>query len=206
MSRNGVMRGGITAEDIVAQMIVEVLMAYEPSSSRDPWYPETGRDLTNYLKGVIDNVLAKIARDPNYIRTFSASELTPESEDEIDFMASLACVDDRPEFEENAAKGEGIIEGFIASLAGESKLLEVVNCYLVGKDKPAQIAEFLRISVREVNNRQKRLRRHADDYLNNQEVVDLPPEILAGRSQSPGTPAGIPRLIATIRRTRRRRI
>jgi len=160
---------GKTLEDVVQQVILKTI------AGRRKWDPNKG-DLVPWLKMQIVSVLDALAKSaPHRYEVLMNDEENQEVlQDKKEYNASRIDPDSRasqdPELiaieqEEIHAKerdAELKIDALFRAVAGEAELEEILDAIMSGCDeRPRYLAEELNISVEEVYNRKKRLRRRA---------------------------------------------
>lgn len=166
--RYGVLPAGIDPQDIVQRIVIKTL------SGKFNWDPSK-IDLYPFMKGRIWSETTKLFIRKEYKHELHASEgedihevidreLSLEETVERDFYCDPAIWLDAIENEKERAKViQEYIEDLLEACQGKPELEEIVYAILDGcEEKPRFLAEWLKVSVDEVNNRLKRLRSRAD--------------------------------------------
>jgi DNA-directed RNA polymerase specialized sigma24 family protein len=158
---------GKTPEDVAGEAIEKALDGTRALNL------EAHDDLLDCLKSIVDSDISHLAKSADNIRqhSFRENEDGEELRDKLEFEAEQhnynELISQQPgDPGDHVAKldeqeAEGRIDGLLRSLADEKDLMEVLDVMLEGETKPKDIAERLKISVSDVNNRLKRIRRQA---------------------------------------------
>lgn len=157
VNRNWAGPGGVTPGDIAANAILKVLdgtRRYDPS---------TGLKLMTFLRNVVRSLVNHLAEaaDTQHRRPMPQVRLN-DAEDPADIEPE----GDEPEPLENCIKNE-ILDKLkaVAAEDGDSLVAKILECLDADITKPAEIAEYLNVDVKTINNAQKRLWRKTEKML-----------------------------------------
>jgi DNA-directed RNA polymerase specialized sigma24 family protein len=165
--RAGDLAKGKRAEDLVAEAIEKVLDGTRALNL------EGKDDLLDCLKNVVDSDINHLAKSADNVRQhrLRENEQGEELRDKMEFEAAHhnynELISQQPgDPGDHVAKldeqqAEGRIDQLLQSLADEKDLMEVLEVMLEGEIKPKDIADRLKTSVSDINNRLKRIRRQA---------------------------------------------
>jgi DNA-directed RNA polymerase specialized sigma24 family protein len=149
--------GGITPGDIAAEAILKVLdgtRRYDPS---------TGLKLMTFLRNVVRSLVNHLAEAANtqHSRPMPQIHLS-DTEDPVDMEPE----GDEPDPLDNCIKNETLANLKAMSAKEDDPLLvDILECMNADITKPAEIAEYLNVDVKTINNAQKRLWRKAEKML-----------------------------------------
>jgi DNA-directed RNA polymerase specialized sigma24 family protein len=158
---------GKTPEDVAAEAIEKALNGTRALNL------ETNEDLLNCLKSIVDSDINHLVQSADNLRQRPVSENQDGEElrDKMEFAAAHdnynELISQQPSSPEDhlvhidEQEAERRIDSLLKSLAGEKDLMEVLEAMLEGEAKPKDIADRLKTSVFDINNRLKRIRRHA---------------------------------------------
>lgn len=158
---------GKTPEDIAAEAIEKALDGTRALNF------ETNNELLDCLKSIVDSDINHLAHSADNIRqgTGLQNQDGEELRDKMEFEAVRQNYNDlisqQPSdpgeqiIKSDEQEAEGRIDSLFKSLSDEKALTEVLEAILEGETKPKDIAERLGASVSDINNRLKRIRRHA---------------------------------------------
>lgn len=185
---NGLLEGAYRA-DIAADVVMESIRKILDGTRS--WDPDAKDDLTIHLKGIIKSEISHLDDDDESKATgrlptkktsgsdtMEVEELlkraNPMEEHAAEIMASpplnpVEVLEDKERLERDNAAMNEILE----RVKGDSGLEDVVLCIMEGITKPSEIAEKLGVDVKDINNRQKRLRRTYKDLLENARKGDI---------------------------------
>lgn len=140
---------GYTVEDVVQEVIVKAL------SGIRRWDPDKGQ-LLHWLQAQSRSVIDALAKSAPHRREVDLPELEGLAASQFPDLLEIVLE------EETAAQNRQKAEALLQAVDGEPELREVLQIILGGCEPwPRYIASELDISVREVDNRLKRLRRRA---------------------------------------------
>lgn len=157
---------GTTAQDIVQKVITKTI------SGERKWNPEEG-PLEPWLKDQVKSVVDALYNSAPNLHEISVSSGSSEDDSDDSTLPSQPGIDDfasppstnpanillKKESTEWAAQR---INALFAAVSGEPELQQVLSAMMDGcEPKPRYLAEELGVSTIEINNRLKRLRRHA---------------------------------------------
>jgi len=149
--------GGVDPSDIAADAILKVLdgtRRYDPSS---------GIKLMTFLRNVVRSLISHLveAADTQHRRPMPKVRLGG-AEDPVDMEPE----GDEPDPLENCIKNE-ILEKLkkVATEEEDTLVAEILECLDADITKPVEIAEYLNVEVKTINNAQKRLWRKAEKAL-----------------------------------------
>ncbi len=149
--------GGVTPGDIAADAILKVLdgtRRYDPS---------TGLKLMTFLRNVVRSLVNHLAEAADTQRRKPMPQVhLSDADDPVDMEPE----GDEPQPLENCIKNE-TLENLKAMAAKEDDALvaDILECLDADITKPAEIAEYLDVDVKTINNAQKRLWRKAEKML-----------------------------------------
>jgi RNA polymerase sigma factor (sigma-70 family) len=157
----GDLPGGQQAEDLVEEAIEKV------RSGERKWNPYDQPDLYEYLRSVIDSLISHLV---NSRENRVVIRLVPNDDDKDPinrFPDRAATPLDRLLQEEREASSERWFWGFHSSLADDPPLQRYIECIYEYPTniKPSAIAEQLGITLAEIYNLKKRLKRRLTKYL-----------------------------------------
>ncbi len=158
---------GKTPEDIAAEAIEKALDGTRALNF------ETNNELLDCLKSIVDSDINHLAHSADNIRQRSGlqNQNGEELRDKIEFEAVRQNYNDlisqQPSdpgeqiVKSDEQEAERRIDSLFKSLSDDKCLTEVLEAILEGETKPKDIADRLKTSVSDINNRLKRIRRHA---------------------------------------------
>ena len=152
---NGPAPGGIQPEDLAATAIELVLLG------KRTWDEATQPDLAKFLMGVVDSRISSLVGS---LENRKSRRLSPPGAGE-----ESAAVDDFADWGADAAnlvvrreEQEAFRTAALKAIEGDEQAFQVFECLEADITKPADIAAYLGVSVEEIYNVQKRLRRKLD--------------------------------------------
>lgn len=157
---------GKTPEDVAAEAIEKALDGTRTLNL------EINEDLLNCLKSIVDSDINHLVHSADNFRQRPVIENQDGEElrDKMEFQAAHdnynELISQQPSNPEDhlvnidEQEAERRIDRLLKSLAGEKDLMEVLEAMLEGEAKPKDIADCLKTSVFDINNRLKRIRRH----------------------------------------------
>lgn len=158
---------GKTPEDIAAEAIEKALDGTRALNF------ETNNELLDCLKSIVDSDINHLAHSADNIRqrTGLQNQDGEELRDKMEFEAVRQNYNDlisqQPSdpgtqiVKSDEQEAERRIDSLFKSLSDDKGLTEVLEAILEGETKPKDIADRLKTSVSDINNRLKRIRRHA---------------------------------------------
>lgn len=159
--RGGTPPGGVRAEDLAAEAIVDLL------EGRRVWDAARDPDLLDWLRAVIDSKVSHLVecKENRVVRRFLARFTESENTVVTRGVADVHRPPDesRAEAEEVAALCESIRVEF----AGDDVASRLFRCCVDGISKPAEMAVILQLPVQTIYDAQKRLRRGVERILTN---------------------------------------
>jgi hypothetical protein len=149
---------GIQAEDIAADAIMAVM------DGTRAWDPKAQPDLMKHLRGVVDSIVSKLV---NLAENRTTRRLgTPGVGDESSSAYEAAGREPDPaELASNREAAENFRAPIVESFKDDGLAYQVFECLEADITKPSEIAEYLGLSVVEVNNAQKRIRRKVENAM-----------------------------------------
>lgn len=157
---------GKTPEDIAAEAIEKALDGTRALNF-------TNNELLDCLKSIVDSDINHLAHSADNIRQVTGlqNQNGEELRDKMEFDAVRQNYNDlisqQPSdpgeqiVESDEQEAERRIDSLFKSLSDDMGLTEVLEAILEGETKPKDIADRLNTSVSDINNRLKRIRRHA---------------------------------------------
>lgn len=157
---SGPLPGGIGSKDVVHQAIVR-LLAEEIRTWDDSGYP----DVTVPLRGIIRSIISHTPEQAYY-----RDRVRPKDKEgnELDVDRLVSSEDEDVHHSIDFSRLRGEIE---SAIEGKDDLVEVYFAILDGYDRPQEIADYLGLSVKEFNNRLRRLRRKCQSEIKIEERI-----------------------------------
>jgi DNA-directed RNA polymerase specialized sigma24 family protein len=151
--------GGIEADDLAQWAIFDVI------EGRRTWDPRADSDFLKLLQGVVDSKVSHLVEglENRKSRRLGLASAGDESLVAYEVEASGPSP---AQLIANRDSAESFRAAVIKSLEGDNLAFKVLECLEAEYTKPSEISEMLGISVPDVNNAQKRLRRKLDDLTN----------------------------------------
>jgi DNA-directed RNA polymerase specialized sigma24 family protein len=158
-SLGGKTPGGIEAVDLAQSAILDVI------EGKRTWDPQADPDFLKFLQGVVDSKVSHLVEG---LENRKSRRLGPASAgDENSGAYEVEASGPSPaELVVNRDSAETFRAAVIKCLEGDDLAYKVLECLEAEYTKPSEIAEMLGISVADVNNAQKRLRRKLDQLTN----------------------------------------
>lgn len=157
---------GLTAEDIALESISDLLEGIRK------WDYTNQPNLLNFLRSAVDSKISHLfeMKDYNLIERFPVTEDDQEREElmkKADPVSEHACFSpaDPQNPEETliqkqvSERDKAAVSALFEAVKGDDQLENLFMLIMDGYMKPSEIAEEMKIDVKEVNNLQKRLRR-----------------------------------------------
>jgi len=160
---------GLEVEDIVLESIGDTL------GEERKWDPNKNPDLLNYLKSVVDSKISHLLELKEYLVTEPLEKTINEQEKNLldttevktDFEGDSAQMFADPEEalveKEEREHAKNAVELLREKIQGDEELEEIFLCLEEGYTKPSEIAEQLGVDVKEIYNREKRLKRKCNE-------------------------------------------
>jgi DNA-directed RNA polymerase specialized sigma24 family protein len=156
--QGGAPPGGVRAEDIASDAITAVI------AGTRTWDPKSQPDLLRYLRGVVDSMISKLVNSFDNRRTRRLGP--PGGSGEASSAHEAAGREPDPaELASSREAAEAFRAPIVEALKDDDVAYQVFECLEADITKPSDVAEYLGLSVAEVNNAQKRLRRKVDDAI-----------------------------------------
>jgi RNA polymerase sigma factor (sigma-70 family) len=158
-SLGGKTPGGIEAADLAQWTIVDVI------EGKRKWDPATDPDFLKFLQSVVDSKVSHLvdAVENRKSRRLVPASADDESSDAYELEAGGSTPADLVANRESAEKFRASV---LKCLEGDDLAYKVLECLDAEYTKPTEIAEMLGISVADVYNAQKRMRRKLDELTN----------------------------------------
>jgi len=149
---------GQDPEDIASEAIVRTI------ENRRVYNAQRCPDFQQFLRGCVDSIISHVINSPEFQkRKGMPSVVTDEGEtEEIQSEGREAdplqiCIE-----KDMVQKVESILE---KNFAEDKIVIGIFECCKAGIYKRSELAEYLEVDVKEIDNAQKRLRREMDKYL-----------------------------------------
>lgn len=153
-TKDGQARAGHDATDVAKEAMSRVF------DGRRKWDPKTYPNIFEYLRSVVNSLISHSINAPGHVLQGvpSPGAESDEPVTEVETPDTITPIDhlihkDLSEYLAKAAKGDEILEG-------------IILCIECGVEKPADMAEELKVDIEEVYKARKRLRRIAEKYVN----------------------------------------
>jgi DNA-directed RNA polymerase specialized sigma24 family protein len=153
---------GLSPTDIAHEAIARLF-----EGTRD-WNPDRDPDVLQYLKGVVDSLMSALVRSAEVAEVrVSVAYVETDSSTEDEVSQSSVAVGSAPLHQaplapDVAAETNELQVKIMSAVSGDDELELFVLCLAEGYTKRAEIAQNLGISVDEVTNLGRRLRRTVD--------------------------------------------
>lgn len=146
---------GIQGEDVATDAITSVI------EGTRAWDPKAQPDLLKYLRSVVDSMVSKLVNsvDNRKMRRLGPPGTSDESSPAYEAAGREPDPAELAASREAAEKFRGPI---VEALKDDELAYQVFECLEADITKPSDIAEYLGLSVGEVNNAQKRIRRKVE--------------------------------------------
>jgi hypothetical protein len=158
-ARGGAVPGGVDPADLAAQAVTDFL------EGRRRWNREAEPEFLEFLKGVVDSCVSHLA-------TRLENRVSRRIEDDPVTGDLLLEVRGREVDPATLCMDKNALEKFRATIlkdvSGDKLAERLFECLDAEITKPSEIAEMLDVTVQEVNNAQKRLRRVVQNVLKKQ--------------------------------------
>jgi hypothetical protein len=145
-------------EDIASEVILRTI------ESRRVYNAERCPDFEQFLRGGVDSIISHIIDSPEFEKRKSMPfVVTDKGEtEEIEFEGREAdplqiCIE-----KDMVQKVKTILE---KNFAEDKIVIGIFECYKAGIYKRSELAGYLEVDIKEIDNAQKRLRREMDKYL-----------------------------------------
>ena len=157
-SRGGAVPGGVEPADLAADAIVAVIQGIRN------WNPDTDPDFLLFLKSVVDSMVSHLVEcaENRLTRRFEGTDASDSP------LPAYQLADKGPgpaNVCADAEERERFRDLVIKELDGDPIAQGVFECMEAEIFKPADMAELLNKSVKEINNAQKRLKRKVEHAL-----------------------------------------
>jgi DNA-directed RNA polymerase specialized sigma24 family protein len=157
LSQGGAVPGGVDPADLAAEAITDVI------DGTRQWNRETDPDFLDFLRSVVDS---KVSHLVNRTENRVARRLAAVKEGAPEFQVADPHPDPATEFM-NAKALEEFHAAVLKEIAGDNLVEGIFECLAAEITKPSEMADVLGVSVKEVNNAQKRLKRKVEGVLKN---------------------------------------
>ena len=171
---NSLLKGAYSSDiagDVVMESIKKLL------DGTRSWDPDAKDDLTIHLKSVIKSEISHIddGEESKITRRFPTKNTSDDDPVEVEELLKIAnpqeehaaaimplpplnpeeVIEEKERLERDRAAMDNILE----RVKGDTELEDVILCIMEGIYKPREISDKLGVDVKDINNRQKRLRR-----------------------------------------------
>jgi hypothetical protein len=154
--RSGPPPGGVEAADFASKAMELVILGQRA------WDRSAYPDFAKFMKSVIDSRISSLVRSIENRTTRRIGR--PGASDEGAAAYEFSGYDEEPiELDIQREDAEAFRAAVIKALDGDEQAFQVFECLEADITKPAEIAEYLGVPVKEINNVQKRLRRKLND-------------------------------------------
>jgi DNA-directed RNA polymerase specialized sigma24 family protein len=147
---------GIQGEDIAADAVTAVI------EGTRTWDQKAHPDLLKYLRSVVDSMISKLVNSVDNRKTRRLGPPGTRDDESSPAYEAVGREPDPAELAANREAAEGFRAPIVEALKDDELAYQVFECLESDINKPADIAEYLGLSVGEVNNAQKRIRRMVD--------------------------------------------
>lgn len=150
---------GIQAEDLAAEAITRVI------EGKRAWDQQEQPDVLQFLKGIVDSLVSQLVNsfDNRRTRRLGPTGVGEEGSAAPTFAGREL---DPAQFVADREAAERFRAPILKALEGDAVASQVFECLEADITKPSEIAEYLGISVTDINNAQKRLWRKVENALN----------------------------------------
>jgi hypothetical protein len=164
-SRGGAAPGGVEPADLAAAAITDVI---EGTRS---WDREAQPDFLNFLRGVVDSKVSHLVRE---VENRKSRRLAPADSGEEGAAAHGVAgrEPDPAQFVQEREAADRFRARVFKAVEGDEIASKVFECLEAEYTKPQEMAELLGLTVSEINNAQKRLRRKVNELLTPQRKGD----------------------------------
>lgn len=146
---------GVQGEDIAADAITAII------EGTRAWDPQAQPDLLKYLRSVVDSIVSALVNSLDNRKTRRLGP--PGVGDEASSAHEAAGREPGPaEIASRREAAESFRAPIVEALKDDELAYQVFECLEADITKPSDIAEYLELSVAEINNAQKRLRRKVE--------------------------------------------
>jgi hypothetical protein len=152
---------GVQGQDIAADAITAVI------EGTRAWDPKAQPDLLKHLRSVVDSIVSKLVNsfDNRSTRRLGPPGVGDESSSAYEVTGSES---DPAELVSSREAAEKFRAPIIEALQEDGLAYQVFECLEADITKPSEIADYLGLSVADVNNAQKRIRRKVEGTMNPQ--------------------------------------
>jgi RNA polymerase sigma factor (sigma-70 family) len=157
-SRGGAVPGGVEPDDLASAAIIDVI---EGTRS---WDPEAHSDFLKFLRGVVDSKVSHLVQE---VENRKSRRLVPADSGEEGATAHGVAgrEPDPASFVQDREAADRFRARVLKAVTGDEIAAKVFECLEAEYTKPQEMAELLGLTVSEINNAQKRLRRKVSELL-----------------------------------------
>ncbi len=150
-SKGASVPGGLDPADIASEAIMDFI------AGKRTWNSADQPDLLKFLKGVVDSKVSHLVESAENRKTRSPKPWRDHDgqEHDFEFESKESSHETLYADKEFAAAALGQLR---AAIDGDAPVERLLDCMEAGFTTPAEIAELLGVTVKEINNSQKRLR------------------------------------------------
>jgi DNA-directed RNA polymerase specialized sigma24 family protein len=157
-SRGGAIPGGVEPDDIASAAIVDVI------EGKRSWDRKANPDFLKFLRGVVDSKVSHLVQEVEN-RKSRRLALADSREEGATAHGVAGREPDPAEFVQDREAADRFRVRVMKALEGDEIAANVFECLDAEYTKPQEIAELLGLTVPEINNAQKRLRRKVSELL-----------------------------------------
>jgi hypothetical protein len=172
-SRNGSPPGGQQVDDFIQEVIAKVL------EGKRVWNPQVQPDLYLFLKDQVDSEISNLVRAPQNRCVISESSIPAEVRED-----KRGYDEETPESilikSQEEDESDAFLLGLCDYLHEEPMLQKIVEAFMEGITKRAELAEYVGILPHEFDACKKRLRRRIEEFHKKAESREAP--TMGGRS------------------------
>ncbi|HJZ90602.1 MAG TPA: hypothetical protein VKE40_06985 [Gemmataceae bacterium] len=153
IAQGGAVPGGVDPADLAAEAITDVI------DGKRQWNRETDPDFLHFLFAVVDSKVSHLVQGKENRVTRRLAGAVEDSAPKFDIVDPQP--DPATEFMNRDAL-ERFRDAILKEVAGDKLVEGIFDCLAAEITKPAEMAVILGITVKDVNNAQKRLRRKVE--------------------------------------------
>ncbi len=160
-ARNGTLPAGTLAEDIVAEAVEDLLLG------KRAWDPVQHPKLFGFCCDIIDSEVSHLANSK--VNRNESAPPEPKDGEDRDYFALLADQQALTPAQtairrEEEAENDAIFSALIEFFAEDPLIQRLLDCFLEGTWKRAEVAAKLQVSEQEITNAKKRMERKLPDF------------------------------------------
>lgn len=155
--------GGVEAGDIAAEAITDVIYG-----SRK-WNEDSQPDFFKFLCDVVDSKISHLVQSKeNRVERRLKVQQSGEQEKDSDWPADKQFRPDQIALKDDLREH---LRAFLTKeLEGDKLACGIFSCLEAGIETPKEVAEYLEVTIKEINNAQKRFRRAVAKYVRTHEL------------------------------------